>query len=62
MYVERAGVQECTAVMTFSIEVRETGELGAYLSDRQSRGWRHRRGWYRWGRCVWYGRRRGVSH
>jgi len=62
VYVERAGVQECAAVMTFSIEVRETGELGACLLDWWSRGRRYQRGWYRWGRCVWYGQRRGVSY
>jgi len=32
MYIERAGVQESTAVVTFSIEVQRAGELGASLS------------------------------
>jgi len=50
------------AVVTFSIEVRGAGELRACPSDWQSGGQRHRRGWYRWERCVWYGQRRGVSH
>jgi len=62
VYVEGAGVQECAAVVTFFVEVQGAGELGACPSDWRSGGWRHRRGWYRWGRCVWYGWRRGVSH
>jgi len=59
VYVEKAGVQECTAVVTFSVEVWEVGELGACLLDWRSRGRRHQRGWYR---CVWYGWRREVSY
>jgi len=50
------------AIVTFSIEVWGAGELGAYPLDWQSRGQRHQRGWYRWGRCVWYSQRREVSH
>ena len=38
MYVEGAGVQECAAVVTFSVEVRGAGELGACPSDWQSGG------------------------
>jgi len=62
VYIERAGVQECMAVVMFSIEVQGAGELGACPLHWQSRGQRHWRGWYRWGRCVWYGQKRGVSH
>jgi len=62
VYVERARVQECATVVTFSIEVRGAGELGACLSDWQSGGQRHWRRWYRWGRCVWYSWRRGISY
>jgi len=50
--VQGAGVQKRTAIMTFSAEVRQAGELGTHSSCRQSRGWRRWRGWYR--------RRRGV--
>ena len=60
--VEGAGVQECTAVVMFSAEVQRTRELGTYPSRRWS-GWqRHQRRWYKWGQCVWYGQRRGLSH
>jgi len=45
-------------VVIFSIEVQRAGELGAYLSHRQSGRQRYWRGWYRWRRCVWYGRKR----
>jgi len=41
--VERAGVQECMAVMMFSTEVQRRGELGTRLSCRQSRGQRYQR-------------------
>jgi len=44
VYVERAGVQECAAVVMFSVEVWGAGELGACLPDWQSRGQRHWRG------------------
>jgi len=47
VYIERAGVQECMAVVTFSIEVQRAGELGACLLCQWSRGQRHQRGWYR---------------
>jgi len=50
------------AIVTFSVEVQGAGELGACPSDWWSGGQRHQRGWYRWGRCVWYGWRREVSH
>jgi len=62
VYIERAGVQECAAIVTFSVEVWRAAELGVSSSCRQSGGQRYQRGWYRWGRCVQYGRRRGVSH
>jgi len=62
VYIERARVEECVTVVTFSIEVQRAGELGACSSYRQSGGQRHQRGWYRRGRCVWYGRKREVSH
>jgi len=29
VYVEKAGVQECTAIVMFSVEVQGAGELGA---------------------------------
>jgi len=60
--VERAGVQKCVAVVTFSAEVQRTGELGTCLSCRQSGQRRHQRRWYEWRRCVWYGQREGISH
>jgi len=50
--IERAEVQEYTAIVMFSIEVRRTGELGTCLSHRQSRGRRYQRRWYRQRRCV----------
>jgi len=50
--VEGAGVQKCAAVVTFSAEVWGTRELRTCLSHCRSRGQRHRRRWYRWGRCV----------
>jgi len=53
-------VQECAVVVIFSVEVQEAEELGACLSYWRSRGQRHRRGWYRWGRCVWYSWKREV--
>jgi len=59
--VQGAGVQKRTAVVTFSAEVRRTGELGMHLSCCQSRGWRRWRGWYRWRRGVRYGQREGIS-
>jgi len=59
--VEGAGVQKCTAVVTFSTEVWRTRELGTCSSCRWSRGRRHQR-WYRQGRCVWYGRRGRISY
>jgi len=52
--VKGIGVQECIAVVTFFTEVQRTRELGTYLSRCWSRGQRHRRRWYRRGRCVWY--------
>jgi len=55
--VERAGVQKCMAVVTFSTQVQRTGELGTYLSYCQSRERRHQRRWYKQGRCVWYAER-----
>jgi len=60
--VERAGVQKCVAVITFSAKVQRTRELGTHSSHCQSRGWRHWRRWYKQGRCVWYRQRRGISH
>jgi len=60
--VEGAGVQECTAVVMFSAEVQRRGELGMYLSCHRSRGQRHQRRWYKWGRCVWYRWRGGISY
>jgi len=48
-YIERAGIQEYVAVMTFSIEVQRAGELGVSLLHRQSEERRYWRGWYRWG-------------
>jgi len=60
--IEKAGVQECIAVVTFSTKVQRREELGTHLSCCQSRGQRHRRRWYRWGRCVWYRQRGGISH
>ena len=36
--IERAGVQKCTAVMTFSAEVWKAGELGMCSSHRQNGG------------------------
>jgi len=60
--VERAEVQKCMAIVTFSAEVQRTRELGTYPSRRRS-GWqRHQRRWYEWGQCVWYGQRGGLSH
>jgi len=50
--VERAGVQKCMAVVTFSAEVWGTKELGTCSSRHRSGGQRHQRRWYRWGRCV----------
>jgi len=44
VYIERAGVQECMAVVMFSVEVQGAGELGACPLHRQSRGQRHWRG------------------
>jgi len=49
---EGAGVQKCTAIVTFSAEVQGTRELRTRLSRRRSRGQRHQRRWYRRGRCV----------
>jgi len=60
--VERAGVQKCVAIVTFSAEVWRTEELGMRLSCHWSKVRRHQRRWYRQGRCVWYGRRGGISH
>ena len=60
--VKGAGVQECTAVVMFSAEVQRRGELGMYLSCHRSRGQRHQRRWYKWGRCVWYRWRGGISY
>jgi len=48
-YIERAGIQECAAIVTFSVEVWRAGELGASSSCWWSGGLRHQRGWYRWG-------------
>jgi len=58
VYIEGARVQECATVVAFFVEVRRAGELGACLSRWWSRRWRPRRGWYEWGRCVRYGRKR----
>jgi len=41
MNVEGVGVQECTAVVTFSAEVWRGGELGMHMSCYWSRGQRH---------------------
>jgi len=60
--VERTGVQKCVAVVMFSAKVRRIGELGTCPSRRRSRGQRYWRRWYKWGKCVWYGRRGGISH
>jgi len=60
--IERAGVQKCTAVMTFSAEVWRARELGMCSSHRQNGGWRYQRRWYRQRRCVWYGQRGRISH
>jgi len=60
--IEGAGVQKYTAVVTFSAEVQRTRELGTCSSRRRSRGQRHQRRWYRWGRCVWYRQREGISY
>jgi len=60
--VERAGVQKCTAIVTFSAEVQRTRELGTCSSRHQSGGRKHQRRWYRQGRCVWYGWRGGIGH
>jgi len=62
VYIERARVQKSVAVVTFSVEVQRAEELGVSSLCWQSRGQRHQRGWYGWGRCVWYSQRRGVSH
>jgi len=48
--------------VTFSVKVQGAEELGACPSDWWSGGQRHQRGWYRWGRYVWYGWKRGISH
>jgi len=50
--VEGAGVQKCTAIVTFSTKVRGTREFGTCLSHHQSGGQRHQREWYRQRRCV----------
>jgi len=60
--VEGAGVQECMAIVMFSTEVQRTGELGTCSSYCWSGGQRRWRGWYRWGRYVWYGWRKEISH
>ena len=60
--VERAGVQKRMAIVTFSTEVRRTGELGTCSSRCQSGGQRHWRRWYRQRRCVCYGRRGEISY
>jgi len=60
--VEGAGVQKYVAIVTFSAEVQRTKELGTCLSHCWSGEQRHRRRWYRWRRCVWYGQRRGISY
>jgi len=57
-YIERAGVQEYTTVVMFSVEVRRAGELGACSSRQRSGRQRHWKGWYGWGRFVWYSRKR----
>jgi len=41
--VEGAGVQKCTAVVTFSTKVQGTREFGTCSSHRRSGGWRHQR-------------------
>jgi len=53
-------VQEYAVVVIFSVEVQGAEELGVCLSHWQSRGQRHRRGWYRWERCVWYSWKREI--
>jgi len=60
--VEKAGVQKCTAVVTFSAEVWRAGKLGTCSSHHQSRGQRHQRRWYKQRRCVWYRWREGISY
>jgi len=50
--VQGAGVQERTAVVMFSAEVQGRGEFGTRSSRGLSRGWRHRRRWYRQRRHV----------
>jgi len=50
--VERAGVQKCMAIMTFSAKVWRTREFGTCSSRCWSGEWRHQRGWYRQRRCV----------
>jgi len=50
--VEGAGVQKCTAIVTFSTKVQGTREFGTCSSRRRSGGQRHQREWYRQGRCV----------
>ena len=62
MDVERAGVQEYAAVVTFSAKVQRTGKLGMCLSYCQSKERRHQRRWYRQRRCVWYRQRGRISH
>jgi len=50
--LEGAGVQECTAIVTFSTEVWRREELRTCPSCYRSRGRQYRRRWYRQGGCV----------
>ena len=50
--VERAGVQEYAAVVTFSAKVQRTEKFGMCLSCCRSEERRHQRRWYRQRKCV----------
>jgi len=59
--IERAGVQKCMAVVTFSTKVWRTKELGTCSSYHRSRGQRHWRRWYKQGGMFGMGGRGGLA-